>query len=188
MKPASVAWQSCCKLATEHINTSRSKHIPLRYHIVKEQVMKEKNFQVYWCPTDWQLADMFTKSLTVKKFEDMDLYIRGYKDRKFEDHCQLIEPGVWSSQLLTCTANKNICSKCQMNTMRNIAALRPIKAEGECRIMQHDREGKRQHSRFHGVQSDSSPREISDSSVSCFPLGETSVFRPNAVTARQLCT
>ena len=32
-----------------------------------------------WCPTDWMLADMFTKSLiTAKKFEELDMHIRGH--------------------------------------------------------------------------------------------------------------
>ena len=96
--------------------------------------MKLKNFQVCWCPTDWQLADMFTKSLSVKKFEAMDLYIRGYADRPFEQQCQLIEPGVWSSTLLD-MSNKDMCSNCQVNTVHNlVAALRDVKAEGECKF------------------------------------------------------
>ena len=34
---------ACDELATdEHLNASRSKHIPSRHHIVKEQVMKFK--------------------------------------------------------------------------------------------------------------------------------------------------
>jgi hypothetical protein len=86
---------AACKLATEHINTSRSKHIPLQHHIVKENVMKDKIFSVFWCPTEWQLADMFTKSLSAQKFEELDEHVRGHKDRDFESTCTFIEPGVW---------------------------------------------------------------------------------------------
>ena len=86
---------AACKLATEHINTSRSKHMPLQCHIVKENVMKDKIFSVFWCPTEWQLADMFTKSLSAQKFEELDEHVRGHKDRDFESTCTFIEPGVW---------------------------------------------------------------------------------------------
>ena len=121
---------SCCKLSTEHTNTSRSKHIPLRCHIVKEQVMKEKNFVVHWCPTDWQLADMFTKSLSVKKFEAMDLYIRGFNNRDFEAHCNKIEAGVWGSTLIDPAKNAP-CSHIQINSFQRMKTAANT-AEGEC--------------------------------------------------------
>ena len=85
--------EAACKLATEHLNAGRSKHIPHKYHVVKEQVMDVKNFKIHWCQSGWQLADMFTKSLPVKAFEEMDRHIRGWDNRDYERLCPAIEPG-----------------------------------------------------------------------------------------------
>ena len=63
--------EAACKLATEHLNTSRSKHIPHRHHLVKEQVMKELNFKAHWCSSGWQLADMFTPNRLTRQKSDM---------------------------------------------------------------------------------------------------------------------
>lgn len=146
---------SCCKLATEHVNTSRSKHTPLRHHVVKEQVMREKNFKICWCPTKWQLADMFTKSLPVRQFEELDRHIRGHADKDFEGSCQRVDPGVWGLKLKLdgmmnrmkehVSINPNAHDSSQINSFRmmsrgSVAAVnrrQNVEAEGECENVTH---------------------------------------------------
>ena len=48
---------------------ARTKHIEVDYHFVKERVSK-KLLEIYYVPTDDQVADGFTKALTVKKLEN----------------------------------------------------------------------------------------------------------------------
>nr|GEW76634.1 retrovirus-related Pol polyprotein from transposon TNT 1-94 [Tanacetum cinerariifolium] len=49
------------------VQHSRTKHIDVRYHIIKEQV--EKGIvELFFVRTEYQLADMFTKALPVEKF------------------------------------------------------------------------------------------------------------------------
>nr|GEZ88574.1 hypothetical protein [Tanacetum cinerariifolium] len=46
---------------------SRTKHITVRYHFIKEHVEKGTT-KLYFVKTDYQLADLFTKSLPVDRF------------------------------------------------------------------------------------------------------------------------
>jgi hypothetical protein len=54
--------QSSIKLAENHILNDRSKHIDVRYHYIREEVEK-KNFVIQHIPTNYQTADILTKSL-----------------------------------------------------------------------------------------------------------------------------
>nr|GEU85306.1 retrovirus-related Pol polyprotein from transposon TNT 1-94 [Tanacetum cinerariifolium] len=47
---------------------SRSKHIDVRYHFIKEQV-ENGVVELYFVKTEYQLADIFTKALAQKRFE-----------------------------------------------------------------------------------------------------------------------
>ena len=87
--------ESACKLATERLNASRSKHIPLRCHHVKERVMKLKDFCIHWCPTKTQLADIFTKALSRANFGRSIDHVRGHKKFDYEIHCRMVPPGEW---------------------------------------------------------------------------------------------
>ncbi|GKC24026.1 retrovirus-related pol polyprotein from transposon TNT 1-94, partial [Tanacetum coccineum] len=49
------------------IQYSRTKHIAVRYHFIKEHVEKG-TIELYFVKTDYQLADLFTKSLLVDRF------------------------------------------------------------------------------------------------------------------------
>ena len=111
------SWTIASKLMTEHLNASRSKHILLRCHTVKEQIMKFENFIVYWCTDKWQLADIFTKPLARPKFERMDRIIRGIDLVDYENLCKRIDPGDWWPPFIT-------------NDSVNLF----IVAEGECGI------------------------------------------------------
>nr|GFA93217.1 retrotransposon protein, putative, unclassified [Tanacetum cinerariifolium] len=48
----------CCN----NVQYSRSKHIDIRYHFIKEQV-KNGVIELYFVNTEYQLADLFTKDL-----------------------------------------------------------------------------------------------------------------------------
>ncbi|GKB84658.1 hypothetical protein Tco_0956930 [Tanacetum coccineum] len=50
---------------TEH---SRSKHIDIRHHFIREQVEKSM-VELYFVTTDYQLADIFTKALLREQFK-----------------------------------------------------------------------------------------------------------------------
>nr|GEY03462.1 retrovirus-related Pol polyprotein from transposon TNT 1-94 [Tanacetum cinerariifolium] len=49
------------------VQHSRTKHIAVRYHFIKEHVEKG-SVELYFVKTDYQLADLFTKALLVDRF------------------------------------------------------------------------------------------------------------------------
>ncbi|GJU87142.1 hypothetical protein Tco_1294688 [Tanacetum coccineum] len=57
-----IAMSGCC---AQH---SRSKHIDIQHHFIREQVEKAV-VELYFVMMDYQLADIFTKALTRKRFE-----------------------------------------------------------------------------------------------------------------------
>ncbi|GJV16239.1 hypothetical protein Tco_1361562 [Tanacetum coccineum] len=54
----------CCN----NVQHSRSKHIDIRHHFIREQVEKGM-VELYFVTTDYQLADIFTKTLPRERFE-----------------------------------------------------------------------------------------------------------------------
>nr|GEU61303.1 hypothetical protein [Tanacetum cinerariifolium] len=50
------------------VQHSRTKHIDVRYHFIKEQV-KKGIVELFFVGTEYQLADLFTKALPVKRFK-----------------------------------------------------------------------------------------------------------------------
>nr|GEX89201.1 retrovirus-related Pol polyprotein from transposon TNT 1-94 [Tanacetum cinerariifolium] len=54
--------KSCIALCCNNVQHSRSKHIDIRYHFIKEQV-ENGVIELYFVNTEYQLADLFTKSL-----------------------------------------------------------------------------------------------------------------------------
>nr|GEY43390.1 retrotransposon protein, putative, unclassified [Tanacetum cinerariifolium] len=54
----------CCN----NVKHSRSKHIDIRHHFILEQVEKGV-VELYFVTTDYQLTDIFTKALPIKRFE-----------------------------------------------------------------------------------------------------------------------
>nr|GEX87263.1 reverse transcriptase domain-containing protein [Tanacetum cinerariifolium] len=50
------------------VQRSRTKHIDVRYHFIKEKV-KKGNVELFFIGTEYQLADMFTKALPVERFK-----------------------------------------------------------------------------------------------------------------------
>ncbi|GKF45419.1 hypothetical protein Tco_0131971 [Tanacetum coccineum] len=55
-------------LCYNNVQHSRSKHIDIRHHFIREQVEKGV-VELYFVTTDYQLADIFTKALPRERFE-----------------------------------------------------------------------------------------------------------------------
>ncbi|GJY32480.1 integrase, catalytic region, zinc finger, CCHC-type containing protein [Tanacetum coccineum] len=60
--------QSVIALSCNTVQHSKTKHIVVRYHFIKEQVENEV-VELYFVRTDYQLADIFTKALARESFE-----------------------------------------------------------------------------------------------------------------------
>ncbi|GJY30569.1 hypothetical protein Tco_0414064 [Tanacetum coccineum] len=52
------------------VQHSRTKHIAIRYHFIKERV-KNGIVELYFVRTEYQLGDMFTKALLKERFENL---------------------------------------------------------------------------------------------------------------------
>ena len=64
--------QGAIAIAKNPVNHSRTKHIDIRYHYIRECVQNGQ-IELQYCPTDEMKADILTKPLTKQKFE----YLRG---------------------------------------------------------------------------------------------------------------
>nr|GFA37745.1 retrotransposon protein, putative, unclassified [Tanacetum cinerariifolium] len=60
--------KSAIALCCNNVQHSRSKHIDIRYHFIKEQV-KNGVIELYFVNTEYQLADLFTKALSRDRIE-----------------------------------------------------------------------------------------------------------------------
>ena len=70
--------QGCIALAKNPITSSRSKHIDIKYHFVREQV-NAKAFAVLYCPTEFMLADFLTKALAEERHGTLRDNVQGYR-------------------------------------------------------------------------------------------------------------
>nr|GEW76522.1 retrotransposon protein, putative, unclassified [Tanacetum cinerariifolium] len=59
--------KSAIAISCNPVQHSRTKHIAVRYHFIKEDVEKG-TIELYFVKTDYQLADIFTKSLPADRF------------------------------------------------------------------------------------------------------------------------
>ena len=59
--------QSTIAMTGNPIQHSMTKHISIRYHLIREHV-DEGTMELYFVPTDQQLADIFTKPLREATF------------------------------------------------------------------------------------------------------------------------
>ena len=59
---------SAIALATNLVFHARTKHVEVDFHFVREKIDR-KQLQVIHVPTEFQKADIFTKSLTISRFE-----------------------------------------------------------------------------------------------------------------------
>ncbi|GJX73343.1 ribonuclease H-like domain-containing protein [Tanacetum coccineum] len=60
--------KSAIAISCNPVQHSRTKHINIRYHFIKEHVEKV-TIELYFVRTEYQLADLFTKSLPRERFE-----------------------------------------------------------------------------------------------------------------------
>ncbi|GJU92426.1 hypothetical protein Tco_1304849 [Tanacetum coccineum] len=60
--------RSAIALCYNNVQHSRSKHIDIRHHFIREQVEKGV-VELYFVTMDYQLADIFTKALPRERFE-----------------------------------------------------------------------------------------------------------------------
>ncbi|GJW36919.1 hypothetical protein Tco_0059839 [Tanacetum coccineum] len=60
--------KSAIALCCNNVQHSRSKHIDIRYHFIKEQVENEF-VELYFVSTKYELADIFTKALCLERIE-----------------------------------------------------------------------------------------------------------------------
>ncbi|GJR54103.1 hypothetical protein Tco_1404624 [Tanacetum coccineum] len=82
--------QSTIVLCCNNVQHSRSKHIDIRHHFIKEQV-ENRVVEVYFVETKYQLADIFTKALPRERFE-LILPLLGMKQLSLETLKELQEP------------------------------------------------------------------------------------------------
>nr|GEX76077.1 hypothetical protein [Tanacetum cinerariifolium] len=60
--------KSAIAICCNNVQHSRSKHIDIRHHFIREQVEKEV-VELYFVRTEYQLVDIFTKALPRERFE-----------------------------------------------------------------------------------------------------------------------
>ncbi|GKB61574.1 hypothetical protein Tco_0917760 [Tanacetum coccineum] len=60
--------KSAIAISCNPVQHSRTKHINIRYHFIKEHVEKG-TIELYFVKTEYQLADLFTKALPKERFE-----------------------------------------------------------------------------------------------------------------------
>nr|GFD25865.1 retrovirus-related Pol polyprotein from transposon TNT 1-94 [Tanacetum cinerariifolium] len=59
--------KSAIAISCNLVQHSRTKHIAVRYHFIKEYVEKG-TIELFFVKTDYQLADIFTKALPTDRF------------------------------------------------------------------------------------------------------------------------
>jgi hypothetical protein len=62
--------QSAIKLAKDPVQHQCSKHINLHMHFIRK-LIHDQVLEVFFCPTEDQVANIFTKSLTEEKFSKL---------------------------------------------------------------------------------------------------------------------
>ncbi|GJU87083.1 hypothetical protein Tco_1294629 [Tanacetum coccineum] len=84
---------------------SRSKHIDIRHHFIKEQV-ERKVVELYFVETKYQLADIFTKALLRERFATL-FPLLGVKQMSPETLKELLDESVSESSTRTASIRKS---------------------------------------------------------------------------------
>ncbi|GJY67010.1 hypothetical protein Tco_0469248 [Tanacetum coccineum] len=72
--------KSAIAISCNPVQHSKTKHIDIRYHFIKEHVEKG-TVEIYFVGTEYQLADLFTKALPKERFEYLVHRIGRHKDK-----------------------------------------------------------------------------------------------------------
>ena len=59
--------QSAIKISTDPVTRKRTKHVEIHMHYIRELV-HDRTIILQYCPTDEQIADIFTKRFSENKF------------------------------------------------------------------------------------------------------------------------
>ncbi|GJR52496.1 retrovirus-related pol polyprotein from transposon TNT 1-94 [Tanacetum coccineum] len=97
--------QSAIALCCNSVQHSRSKHIDIRHHFIKEQV-ERKVVELYFVETKYQLADIFTKALPRERFATL-LPLLGVKQMSPETLKELQDESVSGSSTRTASIRKS---------------------------------------------------------------------------------
>nr|GEV85765.1 retrotransposon protein, putative, unclassified [Tanacetum cinerariifolium] len=89
--------KSAITISCNPVQHSRTKHIDVRYHFIKEHVEKG-TIELYFVKTYYQLADLFTKALPVDRFNYLVRRLAGSESRPPMLNKENYVP--WSSRLL----------------------------------------------------------------------------------------
>nr|GEY77544.1 retrovirus-related Pol polyprotein from transposon TNT 1-94 [Tanacetum cinerariifolium] len=68
LDPSSNKLLAAIAISCNPVQHSRTKHIDVRYHFIKENV-KKGIVELFFVETEYQLADLFTKALPVERFQ-----------------------------------------------------------------------------------------------------------------------
>ena len=60
--------KSAIAISCNPVHHSKTKHIKVRYHFIKEHV-EEGTVELFFVKTDYQLADLLTKALPKERFD-----------------------------------------------------------------------------------------------------------------------
>ncbi|GJU92027.1 retrovirus-related pol polyprotein from transposon TNT 1-94 [Tanacetum coccineum] len=97
LKPEYIAFiRMLCSNPLDAVQHSRSKHIDIRHHFIKEQV-ERKVVELYFVETKYQLADIFTKALPRERFATL-LPLLGVKQMSPETLKELQDESVLESK------------------------------------------------------------------------------------------
>ncbi|KAJ9544346.1 hypothetical protein OSB04_024053 [Centaurea solstitialis] len=75
--------ESAIAITSNPVQHSKTKHIDIRYHFIKDNVEKG-NIEMFFVQTDYQLADLFTKPLDEKRFNFLNLNLE--QQNRFGKH------------------------------------------------------------------------------------------------------
>nr|GEW19759.1 hypothetical protein [Tanacetum cinerariifolium] len=81
--------KSASAISCNPVQHSRTKHINIRYHFIKEHVEKGTT-ELYFVGTEYQFADLFTKALPRERFEYLVHMIVSHMDQQIIPAAQLV--------------------------------------------------------------------------------------------------
>ncbi|KAJ9546819.1 hypothetical protein OSB04_019362 [Centaurea solstitialis] len=79
--------KSAIAITCNPVQQTRTKHIDIRYHFIKDHVEKGK-IEIYFVNTEHQLADLFTKPLDEKRFNFLISKLGLIMDNNFQPTLQ----------------------------------------------------------------------------------------------------